>query len=104
MTDVVGRYGGEEFLVVLPNTGLEQALVLAERMRTGMRQMPVAFRPEPVTGSFGVTNWVPGDTVASLVDRADEALYEAKHGGRDRVAGRHLDREPEDRDKEQSSD
>jgi len=95
MTDVVGRYGGEEFLVLLPNTGLEQALVLAERMRAGLRQMPVTFRPEPVTGSFGVTQWVHGDTVASLADRADEALYEAKREGRDRVVGH---------DKEQSDD
>ena len=95
MTDVVGRYGGEEFLVLLPNTELAQALVLAERMRAGLREMPVAFRPEPVTGSLGVAQWAGGDTVASLVDHADEALYEAKDAGRDRVAGRrgeHQDR------------
>jgi diguanylate cyclase (GGDEF)-like protein len=55
MTDVVGRYGGEEFLVLLPNTGMAQATVLAERMRAGLRLMPVGFRPDPVTGSFGVT-------------------------------------------------
>jgi diguanylate cyclase (GGDEF)-like protein len=87
MTDVVGRYGGEEFLVLLPNTALKQALVLAERLRAGLRQMPVTFRSEPVTGSFGVTQRALGDTIASLVDRADEALYEAKHAGRDRVVG-----------------
>ena len=86
MTDVVGRYGGEEFLLLLPNTGLEQARVLAERMRAGLRLMPVTFRPEPVTASFGLAQWVPGDTAASLIDRADEALYQAKHAGRDRVA------------------
>ena len=88
MTDVVGRYGGEEFLLLLPNTELAQALVLAERMRVGLREMPMAFRPEPVTGSLGVAQWAGGDTVASLVDRADEALYEAKNAGRDRVASR----------------
>jgi diguanylate cyclase (GGDEF)-like protein len=88
MTDVVGRYGGEEFLVLLPNTGMAQATVLAERMRAGLRLMPVGFRPDPVTGSFGVTQWTRGDTVAGLVDRADEALYEAKREGRDRVVCR----------------
>lgn len=85
MTDVVGRYGGEEFLVVLPNTRGEQALVLAERLRDALRAMPVSFRAEPVTGSFGVAEWVEGDTAVGLVERADDALYEAKRQGRDRV-------------------
>ncbi len=85
MTDVVGRYGGEEFLVLLPNTALEQALVLAERMRSAVRLMPVAFRSEPVTASFGVAQWMGEDTGVSLIERADEALYEAKSAGRDRV-------------------
>ena len=85
MTDVVGRYGGEEFLVLLPNTELPQALMLAERMRAGLHLMPVTFRPEPVTASFGVAQWVSEDSVASLVDRADKALYEAKRTGRDKV-------------------
>jgi len=88
MTDVVGRYGGEEFLVVLPNTRLSQALVLAERMRLALREAPVAFRPEPVTASFGAAQWEHDDTVTTLVDRADAALYEAKRAGRDRVVGR----------------
>jgi diguanylate cyclase (GGDEF)-like protein len=86
MTDVVARYGGEEFLVLLPNTALDQALVLAARMRAGLHAMPVSFRPEPVTASFGVAEWMPGDTIVTLVERADEALYEAKRDGRDRVA------------------
>ncbi|MEI6623232.1 MAG: GGDEF domain-containing protein, partial [Actinomycetes bacterium] len=85
VTDVVGRYGGEEFLVLLPNVGLEQALEFAEQMRVGVRLIPVAFRPEPVTASFGVAQWTHGDNVASLVDRADDALYAAKRAGRDRV-------------------
>lgn len=85
MTDVVSRYGGEEFLVLLPNTELPQALMLAERMRADLRLMPVTFRPEPVTASFGVAQWESKDSVESLVGRADEALYEAKRTGRDKV-------------------
>jgi len=89
MSDVVARYGGEEFLALLPNSAMEQAWVLAERMRAGVRGVPLSFRPEPVTASFGVAQWRPDDTVAGLVDRADDALYRAKRGGRDRVEGNH---------------
>ena len=63
--------------------------LLAERMRAGLHLMPVTFRPEAVTASFGVAQGGPDDNVARLVDRADEALYDAKHGGRDRVVARH---------------
>ena len=89
MTDVVGRYGGDEFLTMLPNTALEPAREVAERMRARISGVPLTFRPEPLTTSIGVAQWVPGDTVASLVERADQALYEAKRAGRDRVAARH---------------
>jgi diguanylate cyclase (GGDEF)-like protein len=87
MSDVVARYGGEEFLALLPNSAVEQAWVLAERMRAGVRGIPLPFRSEPMTASFGVAQWRPDDTVAGLVDRADEALYRAKRAGRDRVEG-----------------
>ena len=86
MTDVVGRYGGEEFLVVLPNTSLEGGRIIAERMRTGLRRLRVPDRPEPITASFGVAEWVADDSEADLVARADEAQYHAKRTGRDRVA------------------
>jgi diguanylate cyclase (GGDEF)-like protein len=83
-SDTVGRWGGEEFLLVLPETELEQACLLAEKLR-----LAIATEPFPVAGrktsSFGVATFEPGDTVVSLLARADEALYEAKHGGRDRV-------------------
>ena len=86
MTDVVGRYGGEEFLCLLPNSGLEQARGLAERMRAAAKNISLPFRPEPLTASFGLAQWVPGDTADSLIDRADHGLYQAKATGRNRVA------------------
>ncbi len=94
MSDVVARYGGEEFLALLPNSAIEQAWVLAERMRAGVRAVPLSFRSEPLTASFGVAQWRPDDTVAGLVDRADEALYRAKRGGRDRVEGSQAEGRP----------
>jgi two-component system cell cycle response regulator len=86
MTDLAGRYGGEEFLIVLPNTGLAEACALAERLRERVERMPVSFRPEPVTGSFGVAEWTSGESVGDVVHRADKALYEAKERGRNRVS------------------
>ena len=85
MTDLAGRYGGDEFLILLPNTGLAEACVLAERLRARVEQMLLSFRPEPVTGSFGVAEWGIGEAVSDIVHRADQALYEAKRQGRNRV-------------------
>jgi len=87
LTDVVGRYGGDEFLTMLPNSALEQARTVAERMRAGVSGTPLTFRPDPLTTSFGIAQWLPGDTAASLVERAEQALCAAKQAGRDRVAG-----------------
>ncbi|HYM70170.1 MAG TPA: GGDEF domain-containing protein [bacterium] len=94
--DLLGRWGGEEFLVLLPETGLSNALAVADRMR---RAMGVRYfeRVGRVTASFGVTTLHPGDTAASVVERTDEALYQAKAEGRDRVAVVTDDREPEPR-------
>ncbi len=83
-TDVLGRWGGEEFAVIAPGTGADDAARLAERCRT-----LVAGTPFPqvgqVSASFGVASYQPGDTMRSLLRRADEALYASKAGGRDRV-------------------
>ncbi len=89
--DLVGRLGGEEFVVVMPETSLAGALVVAERLRTAIADEPFAIRGEsrklPVTISIGVA--VAGDekdTLESLLKRADDALYAAKNSGRNQVA------------------
>ncbi len=83
-SDRAVRLGGEEFAVVLPETGLPQALRLAERLR----QAVAALRVPPVerlSASFGVAQASPTDSPLSLLKRADEALYRAKRQGKNRV-------------------
>jgi diguanylate cyclase (GGDEF)-like protein len=83
--DITGRWGGEEFLILCPETDIEAACRVAERMR---ESVAVHDFPQvgPVTGSFGVTAFRPGETEDALVKRADQALYRAKQDGRNRVA------------------
>jgi diguanylate cyclase (GGDEF)-like protein len=87
LEDMVGRWGGEEFLVVLPNTAAQGAAELAERLRQVVAGEPCRL-PDggtlPVTISLGCAASVI-DSAAALVKAADEALYEAKESGRDRV-------------------
>jgi len=88
-TDFAGRYGGEEFVIVLPRTDSDGALVLAERLRkaigTAEMRGPEGRRLRRVTVSLGVAGCRPGDDVRSLVSRADTALYCAKENGRNRT-------------------
>ncbi len=82
--DIVGRYGGEEFLIVLPDTYLEQAWNFAERTRMKVRE--AAMAGVAVTISLGVTSIQESDnSIDDLIKRADDALYAAKNAGRDRV-------------------
>jgi diguanylate cyclase (GGDEF)-like protein len=82
-TDTAYRYGGEEIVVLLPETDLDDAAAVAERLRTAVAGRRVAGCR--VTASFGVVEHRRAETVDDLVGRADVALYEAKVGGRDRV-------------------
>lgn len=85
--DSLGRYGGEEFLAVLPGCRARDALNTAERMRSTLCGEPLLTVPRPiaVTGSFGLCEWNPDLDVRELLSRADEALYTAKQAGRNRV-------------------
>lgn len=80
--DELGRWGGEEFLVVAPNTGPDEALGLAERLRLAIERH--AWLARQVTASFGVTVYRRGDALEPLFKRADDALYRAKERGRNR--------------------
>jgi diguanylate cyclase (GGDEF)-like protein len=86
-TDVLCRYGGEEFCVVLPETDLARASALAERLRAACGDEPVRYlgMERTLTISLGVAAWRPGEAPSELVSRADGALYAAKRGGRNRV-------------------
>lgn len=85
--DEVGRYGGDEFLAILPDTTLEHARVTCERVRTRVGEIELAgvVGLPRLAVSIGVTQAEVGEQPAALVARADAALYEAKRSGRDRV-------------------
>ncbi|HEY2513588.1 MAG TPA: GGDEF domain-containing protein [Polyangiaceae bacterium] len=86
MVDVAARYGGDEFMVVLPDTDADQARVVAERMGAAVRDVGLKFDTQrPVTASMGVAVAHDDDSVASLIRRADESAYRAKRNGGDRV-------------------
>jgi two-component system cell cycle response regulator len=87
--DLFARYGGEEFACVLPSTALPGAVVFAEHLRGLVDEKPVAFEDKviPFTISLGVTTMHRETNIdsAGLIKRADENLYSAKRGGRNRV-------------------
>ena len=86
--DTVGRLGGEEFAVVLPDCTAEDALAACERLRTAVRDTDLEMEtglPIYITLSTGVAVFERSDTAETMIARADAALYAAKHGGRDQV-------------------
>jgi diguanylate cyclase (GGDEF)-like protein len=85
--DILARFGGEEFLVLLPMTGLDAARLLAERLRQALASVVLAAGSEEVflRASFGVAELGTGESVAGWLGRTDRALYQAKERGRDCV-------------------
>jgi diguanylate cyclase (GGDEF)-like protein len=85
--DVPGRWGGDEFVVLLPDTTAESAEIVASRIAFKIREAGAAFDPDfPVTASVGLAQAQPGDAPRDLLARADTLAYEAKRAGGDRVS------------------
>lgn len=87
VNDIPCRYGGEEFTIILPGTSGEEAIIAAERIRTSFAE--VVFQPTPQetvqkTVSIGVTQYRAGESGQSLLERADQNMYEAKQSGKNR--------------------
>lgn len=82
--DIVGRWGGEEFLVICPDTDLDGAVALAEKLRLSIETEPFAAIGS-ATSSFGIAQYRAGESFKDTVARADTALYKAKINGRNRV-------------------
>jgi diguanylate cyclase (GGDEF)-like protein len=87
-SDIVGRFGGEEFILLLPDTGIESALLVVERLRTRLQEEVVESEDEKVsiTATFAVTQVSNDDAaIEDVIRRADKGLYEGKAAGRNRV-------------------
>ena len=83
-TDNVGRWGGEEFIVLATETEAQEALKLAERIRAGIAETSFADAGK-ITVSIGVAQWQKGNSRRDLLERADRAMYAAKQAGRDQI-------------------
>ena len=86
--DIVARWGGEEFLFLLPETNLEAARALAERLQKAIRdiRVPVQNAEISLTASFGVAHCLAQENLESMIARADSCLYQSKQDGRDRIS------------------
>ena len=86
-SDMLVRWGGEEFMILATETALPQAVALAETLRAALRQSPIAGIG-PVTASFGVAEYRPDETVEQWLKRVDELVYQVKREGRDHISHR----------------
>jgi len=96
-TDFLVRYGGEEFVVLMPDTNLQQATLAANKLRAAIEARPFHAGGEriPVTMSFGVAEFTLGDSGDDAFNRADKALYQAKAAGRNTVVAAEAERAPD---------
>lgn len=87
-TDCFARFGGEEFVLFIPDTSIEYSELIAERIRYVVEQTVFTHQGKriPVTISLGVTRYLKGDTLSTFIDRADQALYHSKNTGRNKVS------------------
>ncbi|MCF7981313.1 MAG: GGDEF domain-containing protein [Pseudomonadales bacterium] len=90
-TDLLFRYGGEEFVILLHKTNQDGALKVAERIRRQIESDNIIFKgqPIPITISLGLATWQEYDGINSIIERADKALYKAKRLGRNQVCSGH---------------
>ncbi|MDB5981427.1 MAG: hypothetical protein JWQ69_2442 [Pseudomonas sp.] len=86
-SDFIARFGGEEFVLLIPNTSVREGLALLEKLRKAIEACPFHFKGEPVTitVSMGLTAFRAGERNESVLQRADQALYRAKDEGRNRI-------------------
>ncbi len=86
-TDFIARFGGEEFVMLMPETDVQAGVKMLEKVRETIAGCPFHFKGEDVqiTSSFGVAEFSEGDTVDAVLERADKALYKAKEQGRNKV-------------------
>jgi diguanylate cyclase (GGDEF)-like protein len=89
--DSMSRFGGEEFVILLPDIALDEARRIGERLRASLEQISSFYSPvgvlPGVTVSIGLTEMAPRDDLKSLIARADQALYDAKMRGRNCLSG-----------------
>jgi len=87
--DVVSRWGGEEFLILLPETRLDQAMLVAEKLRYAAETVDLSDLgvDDPISSSFGVQSISANENLYELIAEADRMLYEAKRRGRNQVVG-----------------
>jgi diguanylate cyclase (GGDEF)-like protein len=83
--DIAGRWGGEEFLILCPETDLQGAWMLAEQLRKLVSQTDFGVDKMTITASLGVTDFRDDEMIEDCIKRADQALYRAKHGGRNQT-------------------
>lgn len=82
--DIAGRYGGEEFLIILPNRGINQSLNIAQNIKNAISKIKFQYEGLNITASMGVSTW-NGENPIKLVNKADRLLYKAKINGRNRI-------------------